>query len=47
MAEEKAKPVVKAPAAFASLSHLGEKDNLRMAIVYAEILGKPVGLRDM
>jgi len=47
LAEEKAKPAVKAPAAFASLSHLGERDNLRMAIVYAEILGKPVGLRDM
>ncbi len=47
LAVEKAKPAVKAPAAFASLSHLGEKDNLRMAIVYAEILGKPVGLRDM
>jgi hypothetical protein len=46
-AEEKAEPAVKAPGAFASLRHLGEKDNLRMAIVYAEILGKPVGLRDM
>jgi len=47
LAEKKAEPAVKAPGAFASLSHLGEKDNLRMAIVYAEILGKPVGLRDM
>ena len=46
-AEKKAKPALKAPGAFASLSHLGERDNLRMAIVYAEILGKPVGLRDM
>ena len=32
---------------FASLSHLTETDNLRMAIVYPEILGKPLALREM
>ena len=41
-----AKPVT-APAAFASLEHLSQPDNLKMAIVYAEILGQPVGLRDI
>jgi hypothetical protein len=50
-------PKAKAPAApavavsqrpqFVSLEHLLQPDNLKMAIVYAEILGKPVGLRDM
>jgi hypothetical protein len=32
---------------FVSLEHLLQPDNLKMAIVYAEILGQPVGLRDM
>lgn len=38
---------VPASAAFASLGHLSQPDNLKMAIVYAEILGQPLGLRDM
>lgn len=36
-----------AASAFVSLGHLSRPDNLKMAIVYAEILGKPVGLRDI
>ena len=35
------------PPAFASLEHISQPDNLKMAIVYAEILGQPVGLRDI
>ncbi len=38
---------VEAKTPFASLAHLTEPQNLRMAIVYSEILGKPVALRDM
>ena len=32
---------------FASLNHLSDRENLRMAIVYSEILGKPLALREM
>jgi hypothetical protein len=48
-AKEPAAPAaaVSKPAAFASLEHLLQQDNLKMAIVYAEILAQPVGLRDM
>ena len=32
---------------FASLSYLSDKENLRKAIIYSEILGKPLALREM
>lgn len=38
---------VSEPTIFVSLGHLSQPDNLKMAIVYAEILGQPIGLRDM
>jgi hypothetical protein len=37
---------VKAASAIVSLDNLTEGDNLKMAIIYAEILGKPLALRD-
>ena len=38
---------VSVPTIFVSLGHLSQPDNLKMAIVYAEILGQPISLRDM
>ena len=45
--EEVPEEAAETPISFASLTHLTNPDNLRMAIVYSEILGKPLALRDM